>query len=61
MNLWQSKQSNVQLSTRHPLIYADRLRIRLPGDAQFTLGPHIDGGSIERWEDRDLPASCELH
>ncbi|KAK9367096.1 hypothetical protein V1509DRAFT_567418 [Lipomyces kononenkoae] len=51
MNLWQSKQSNVPLSTRHPLMYADRLRIRLPGDAQFTLGPHIDGGSTERWED----------
>ncbi|KAK9238857.1 hypothetical protein V1525DRAFT_399694 [Lipomyces kononenkoae] len=53
MSLWQSSQSKVQLSIRHPLIYADRLRIRLPGDAQFTLGPHIDGGSIERWEDSE--------
>lgn len=34
-----------------PLTYADRLRIRHPGDAKFALGPHIDGGSVERWED----------
>jgi hypothetical protein len=27
------------------------LRIRQPGDTTFTLGPHIDGGSVERWED----------
>ncbi|GKT52241.1 uncharacterized protein ColSpa_12422 [Colletotrichum spaethianum] len=33
-----------------PLTYADRLRIRQPGDASFALGPHIDGGSVERWE-----------
>lgn len=39
------------MSTRTPLSYADRLRIRRPGDAQFTLGPHVDSGSIERWED----------
>ncbi|WVF67161.1 hypothetical protein IAT40_001907 [Kwoniella sp. CBS 6097] len=39
----------ISLST--PLTYADRLRIRHPGDAQFALGPHMDGGSIERWED----------
>ncbi|KAJ3579209.1 hypothetical protein NPX13_g1349 [Xylaria arbuscula] len=31
-------------------MYADRLRIRQPGDAKFALGPHIDGGSVERWE-----------
>lgn len=33
-----------------PLAYADRLRIRQPGDATFALGPHMDGGSVERWE-----------
>lgn len=33
-----------------PLNYADRLRIRQPGDAKFALGPHQDGGSAERWE-----------
>ncbi|OCF34714.1 hypothetical protein I316_03757 [Kwoniella heveanensis BCC8398] len=39
------------ISLTTPLTYADRLRIRHPGDAQFALGPHMDGGSIERWED----------
>ncbi len=34
-----------------PITYADRLRIRHPGDAKFALGPHMDGGSVERWED----------
>lgn len=34
-----------------PMTYADRLRIRHPGDSRFALGPHMDGGSIERWED----------
>lgn len=33
------------------MTYADRLRIRQPGDAGFALGPHIDGGSVERWEE----------
>ncbi|WWC60260.1 uncharacterized protein I303_102827 [Kwoniella dejecticola CBS 10117] len=39
------------VSTKVPLSYADRLRIRHPGDAKFALGPHADGGSVERWED----------
>lgn len=33
------------------MTYADRLRVRHPGDAKFALGPHMDGGSVERWED----------
>ncbi|SJX61813.1 uncharacterized protein SRS1_12797 [Sporisorium reilianum f. sp. reilianum] len=37
-------------SLDHPLTYVDRLRIRQPGDAKFALGPHIDGGGVERWE-----------
>ncbi|KAL0564938.1 hypothetical protein V5O48_017096 [Marasmius crinis-equi] len=36
---------------RCPISYFDRLRIRLPGDKTYTLGPHVDGGSVERWED----------
>lgn len=32
------------------LNYCDRLRIRQPGDSKFALGPHIDGGGVERWE-----------
>lgn len=36
---------------RTPISYFDRIRIREPGPSVYTLGPHIDGGSIERWED----------
>ncbi|CAN8105265.1 unnamed protein product [Discula destructiva] len=41
--------SQTHISLAHPLTYADRLRVRLPGDATFALGPHQDGGSVERW------------
>ncbi|UZJ51919.1 hypothetical protein CBS101457_001239 [Exobasidium rhododendri] len=41
----------LSVSLSNPLTYCDRLRIRLPGDSAFALGPHIDGGGIERWED----------
>lgn len=49
--LWHSSDPNSEISTTYPLSYADRLRIRQPGDAKFALGPHTDGGSLERWED----------
>jgi hypothetical protein len=49
--LWHSSDPNTGLSVTYPLTYADRLRIREPGDAKFTLGPHADSGSLERWED----------
>jgi hypothetical protein len=51
MEFWHSKDANALISSSHPLIYADRLRMRLPGDSQFALGPHVDGGSCERWEE----------
>lgn len=54
MSHWHSARdpSNTKnlISTSHPVSYADRLRIRQPGDTSFALGPHIDGGSCERWE-----------
>lgn len=51
MSHWHSADKSAQISTSHPVAYADRLRIRQPGDAGFALGPHIDGGSCERWEE----------
>ena len=48
--LWHTSSPTAQISLANPLSYADRLRIRQPGDASFALGPHIDGGSVERWE-----------
>jgi hypothetical protein len=50
MSFWHPKDSSELISTEHPVSYADRLRIRQPGDAGFALGAHVDGGSVERWE-----------
>lgn len=52
MSYWHTANPHMPLSTRHPISYADRLRMRQPGDAQFALGPHIDGGSVERWDEQ---------
>ncbi|KAI9839403.1 MAG: hypothetical protein M1837_002090 [Sclerophora amabilis] len=51
MSFWHSNNPEALISTSHPLAYADRLRIRQPGDSGFALGPHVDGGSVERWEE----------
>lgn len=50
LQLWHDP-SNKHVSFSTPISYFDRLRIRTPGDRSFTVGPHIDGGSVERWED----------
>ncbi|KIW08993.1 uncharacterized protein PV09_00891 [Verruconis gallopava] len=50
MSFWNASQ-RAEISLRHPIAYADRLRIRQPGDSSFALGPHMDGGSLERWEE----------
>ncbi|RVX68092.1 hypothetical protein B0A52_08231 [Exophiala mesophila] len=50
-SFWHSSDAKSEISTTYPLSYADRFRIRRPGDAKFALGPHTDGGSLERWED----------
>ena len=44
MDLWHSSDPTSVVSLAQPMSYADRLRIRQPGDASFALGPHIDGG-----------------
>ncbi|KAH8652120.1 hypothetical protein BX600DRAFT_527284 [Xylariales sp. PMI_506] len=51
-SLWHVADPSAPISLSPPLTYADRLRIRQPGDAKFALGPHQDGGSIERWEEK---------
>ncbi|ETI23404.1 hypothetical protein G647_05206 [Cladophialophora carrionii CBS 160.54] len=50
-SFWHSSDPSSEISTTYPLSYADRFRIRQPGDAKFALGCHTDGGSLERWED----------
>lgn len=52
MSHWHSANKSARISTSHPVVYADRLRIRQPGDAGFALGPHVDSGSCERWEEK---------
>jgi len=52
MSYWHSANPNTPISTKHPISYADRLRMRLPGDSRFALGPHVDGGSVERWDEQ---------
>jgi len=51
LRLWHSSKPEAKLSLRTPISYYDRFRIRQPGDRSFVLAPHIDGGSLERWED----------
>ncbi|KJR83588.1 uncharacterized protein SPSK_10985 [Sporothrix schenckii 1099-18] len=48
--LWHVSDPHAPVDISQPTMYADRLRIRQPGDARFALGPHQDGGSVERWE-----------
>lgn len=50
LSFWHSNNPEAPISTEHAVSYADRLRIRQPGDAGFALGAHVDGGSVERWE-----------
>ncbi|KAJ3505316.1 hypothetical protein NLJ89_g7485 [Agrocybe chaxingu] len=54
LSLWHTSDPQTEISLQTPISYFDRLRIRQPGDAKFTLGPHVDGGSVERWEDKGM-------
>ncbi|KAF8070215.1 hypothetical protein FPV67DRAFT_1413151 [Lyophyllum atratum] len=51
MSLWHISDPDTQISLDTPISYFDRVRIRHPGDVTFVLDPHIDNGSVERWED----------
>jgi len=51
LRLWHCSAPEAKLSLRTPISYYDRFRIRQPGDRSIVIGPHIDGGSLERWED----------
>jgi hypothetical protein len=53
LSLWNASSDSVRhrIALSTPVSYFDRVRIRRPGDRSFKLGPHVDGGSVERWED----------
>lgn len=48
--LWHAS-SETEVCLDQNISYADRLSMRWPGETQFSLGAHADGGSLERWED----------
>ncbi|KAG9225114.1 hypothetical protein CCMSSC00406_0007475 [Pleurotus cornucopiae] len=55
-NLFHSKSGQnidgVDMSA--PLTYADRVRIRPPGRWPNALPPHVDGATLERWEEPNM-------
>ncbi|KAI0380194.1 DUF1479-domain-containing protein [Hypomontagnella monticulosa] len=50
MNIWHPGNESALVSSNHPVAYADRIRVRRPGDTSLSSTPHIDNGSVERWE-----------
>ncbi|KAF2014165.1 DUF1479-domain-containing protein [Aaosphaeria arxii CBS 175.79] len=51
LNAAWKKDAGDRVVLSEQISYCDRLRMRTPGDKSFNLGPHLDGGSLERWED----------
>ncbi|MGB1011687.1 MAG: YbiU family protein [Thiolinea sp.] len=52
--LWQYEHEGEQVfDPDHECSYADRTRRREPGDSSLGLKPHMDGGSVERWLEKD--------
>ncbi len=47
-----SCSEDVEVDLSSQAMYADRFRVRYPGDSR-TLPAHLDNGSIERWEDEE--------
>ncbi|KAK6581331.1 hypothetical protein PZA11_006022 [Diplocarpon coronariae] len=50
-NLFSCGQ-DIEIDLSSQALYADRFRVRHPGDSR-TLPAHLDNGSIERWEDEE--------
>jgi hypothetical protein len=49
-NVYSNSDPEYPVDLNTLISYADRVRMRPPGDKQFNLGPHSDSGSIELWE-----------
>jgi len=56
MSKLYSVSDNSEVDLNHQAIYADRFRVRNPGEVG-TLPAHLDNGSIERWEDPENSAT----
>lgn len=57
-SLWHDKE-DPEKSFAAPLAYADACRIRPPGIPFTGLGPHIDAGSLCRWEEPQYQKTYE--
>lgn len=54
-----TSDQDILVDLSSPLTYADRFRIRKPNPEAWTAhAPHIDGGSIEKWEDEAFRDEC---
>ncbi|MEC7131476.1 MAG: YbiU family protein, partial [SAR324 cluster bacterium] len=50
--LWDFESNgNMYFHPDRECTYADRIRMREPGDQSLGLSPHMDAGSVERWLD----------
>jgi len=48
--IWNYKKNSIMhFDPDRECTYADRIRMRQPGDTSLGLSPHVDGGSVERW------------
>ena len=53
LNLWNKREGlDDTVNLNQPLTYNDRLRFRKP-NTNVKLGPHWDGGSLQRWANSD--------
>ena len=53
-HLWTFEHDGqIEFDPDRECTYADRTRRREPGDNSLGLKPHTDGGTIERWLDRE--------
>ncbi|KAI3340678.1 hypothetical protein F4824DRAFT_487101 [Ustulina deusta] len=58
MGTWHASDERALVSAEYPVVYADRLRVRTPGDISLGGGgAHVDNGSVERWEPDGYGAS----
>jgi hypothetical protein len=49
-SLYSKSPSDTTVDPSVPLTYADRFRLRKPGVQWSAHPPHVDGGTIERWQ-----------
>ncbi|KAL4947401.1 hypothetical protein BDW69DRAFT_204434 [Aspergillus filifer] len=50
-HLWHVSDPSLPIDLDSQVNYADRFRIRAPGDTEYSLKAHLDSSAIERWED----------